>query len=72
MRPSPHTKGLVKIDPKSAMVRNNLGNALARRGRLDEAIAQFRTALEIKPDFEAAREKPRKSFEDAREGSPRQ
>jgi tetratricopeptide (TPR) repeat protein len=30
---------------------NNLGNALLRRGRMDEAIAHYRKALQIKPDY---------------------
>ena len=34
---------------------NNLGSALSARGKLDEAIAQFRKGLEIMPDNAAAR-----------------
>src|SRR5262249_46494360 len=34
--------------------RNNLGNALARKGLLEEAIAEFRQALRIKPNFPEA------------------
>jgi tetratricopeptide (TPR) repeat protein len=30
---------------------NNLGNALLRRGRMDEAIAHYRKALQIKSDY---------------------
>ncbi len=33
---------------------NNLGNALFKMGKMDEAIAQFQKALEIKPDFAEA------------------
>ena len=35
----------------SALVHNNLGNALARKGRLDDAIVQYRTAVELRRDF---------------------
>ncbi len=37
------------------LARNNLGTALARRGRIDEAMAHFRKAVEIKPDYMEAR-----------------
>jgi len=33
---------------------NNLGNALLKMGRVDEAITQYQKALEIKPDFAEA------------------
>ncbi len=39
----------VRIDPQCYVCRNNLGNALVRAGRPDEAIAQFRAALDIQP-----------------------
>ena len=32
----------------------NLGNALAERGHIDEAIADYRKALELKPDYAEA------------------
>ena len=32
-------------------MREGLGTALANRGQFDEAIAHFRKALEIKPDY---------------------
>ncbi len=41
-------------NPDCWMAYNNLGNALAGRGRLDEAIAHYQKALEIKPDYAAA------------------
>jgi Flp pilus assembly protein TadD len=37
-------------NPGSWMAENNLGLALARQGRRQEAMAQFHKALEIKPD----------------------
>ena len=40
----------LEIQPDNALVRNNLGAALANLGQLDEAIVQFQQALEIKHD----------------------
>jgi len=37
-----------------ATAHNSLGSALARRGQIDEAIAHFRKASEIKPDYAEA------------------
>ena len=34
---------------------NNLGAALARAGRLEEAEASFRKAIELAPDHQGAR-----------------
>ena len=36
------------------LAHNNLGNALYRDGRRDEAIAEYRKALDIKPDYAEA------------------
>ncbi|MGP8052597.1 MAG: tetratricopeptide repeat protein [Limisphaerales bacterium] len=33
---------------------NNLGNVLVQKGRVDEAIAHYQTAIQIKPDYEKA------------------
>jgi tetratricopeptide (TPR) repeat protein len=37
--------------PQKARPHNNLGAALSRRGRLQEAIENYQTALRIKPDY---------------------
>ena len=37
----------------------NLGNALAGRGQIDEAIAHYQKALEIKPDYVGGPQQPR-------------
>ncbi len=46
----------VRLDPKNVGARSTWGQVLLDLGRRDQAIAQFRRALEIKPDFEPARE----------------
>ena len=40
----------MEINPNYADAHNNLGNALFQTGHPDEAIAQFKMALEITPD----------------------
>ena len=37
--------------PDDAEARFNLGNALLQKGQMDEAIAQYQQALQIKPDY---------------------
>jgi serine/threonine protein kinase/Flp pilus assembly protein TadD len=44
----------VALRPDSAGVRLNLGNTLARAGRLGEAIVAYRQAIGLKPDFSKA------------------
>jgi tetratricopeptide (TPR) repeat protein len=43
-----------KLLPDDAGAHNNLGSALGRLGRLDEAIASYRRALVLDPDFAEA------------------
>ena len=38
----------------NVIAHNNLGNALLQKGKVDEAIAHFQKALEIKPDYAEA------------------
>ncbi len=49
-KPSPISKGRWKSDPDFAEAHNNLGNALLQKGSVDEAIAHYQKALQIKPD----------------------
>jgi lipoprotein NlpI len=42
------------LRPDSAAAHNNLGNVLSDQGKLDEALAHFRRALELKPDYAEA------------------
>ena len=44
----------VKINPRSWMAHNNLGNALTMEGDLEAAMAHFRRALEIDPAYARA------------------
>jgi tetratricopeptide (TPR) repeat protein len=41
----------LEANPDSAEAHNNLGRALAEKGRLTEAIAHFRKAILLKPDY---------------------
>jgi tetratricopeptide (TPR) repeat protein len=38
-------------NPAAWMAHNNLGNTLCQKGRLDEAIVEFKKCLAIKPDY---------------------
>jgi len=39
---------------KEANFRNNLGNALAAAGRVDEAVGHFKEAVQLQPDYAEA------------------
>ena len=45
----------VAQNPTSWMARNNLGNVLSDKGRIDDALVQFLAALELKPNYTEAR-----------------
>ena len=47
---------MLAIRPNDADVHYNLGVALTNEGQLDEAVEQYRRALEIKPDYTVARQ----------------
>lgn len=44
----------IRVFPENAKARNNLGNVLARQGRLPEAVHQFRLALDARPELAQA------------------
>jgi tetratricopeptide (TPR) repeat protein len=46
----------LRIRPKEASVRNNLGTVLFKQGRIPESIQQFRLAVEANPDYPLARQ----------------
>ena len=46
----------------------NLANALKNQGKLDEAVASYRRALELKPDFAEVLHQPGQCLEGARQG----
>jgi len=41
----------VAVTEKNPMAHNNLGNALYRKGRIDEAIRHYQEAIRLKPDY---------------------
>lgn len=41
----------VEVSPNAALSHSNLGNALMAKGRLKDAIAEFESALRIRPDY---------------------
>ncbi len=46
----------VRLNPKFALAHLNLGVALIRQGRIEEAAKRFRATLELEPDNAKARE----------------
>lgn len=49
-------KKAIRLNPSYAYAYNNLGVALEKLGRLDEAIVNFRKALSLKANFQVARD----------------
>jgi len=45
-----HFQKALQINPESAEIHNNFGNALLQKGRVDEAIAQYQKTLQINPE----------------------
>jgi tetratricopeptide (TPR) repeat protein len=41
----------IRLQPDYAMAHHNLGQALARQGKLEEAIAAYREAIRLEPDY---------------------
>jgi len=52
----------LRIDPGYAEAHNNLGIALARKGRIEDAVVHFREALRIRPDFVGAHNNLKKAL----------
>ena len=48
-------RNVVAKNPDSPTAHNNLGNVLRRNGAFDEAIAQYRRAMDIDPNYQFAR-----------------
>lgn len=46
---------VIAKNPNSASAHSNLGDALMKRGSVDEAIVQFQRSIEIDPDFQFGR-----------------
>jgi len=42
--------GLIRLEPNNANPRNSLGIALRRQGKFSEAIAEYRAAIQLKPE----------------------
>ena len=44
----------VQLDPQAPVIHYDLGNNLARQGRLDQAAASYQQAISLKPEYAAA------------------
>jgi Flp pilus assembly protein TadD len=51
----PQFQEAIRLKPDYAEAYNNLGTALAAKGRLEEAIGRFQEAVRLKPDYAEAR-----------------
>ena len=51
-----HLRIAVEKLPLESLMHRNLGNALVALGRVEEAIVQYKKALEIKPDYAQVRQ----------------
>jgi Flp pilus assembly protein TadD len=49
-----HFETSLKLEPGSPEVHNNLGNALSKLGKNDEAIIEYKKALALRPSFAVA------------------
>ena len=55
MKRLPDYNKILELDPKDAMAYNNRGNAEAGLGNWEKAIADYRTAADLAPNFAFAR-----------------
>ena len=49
-----HFQRAVRLVPGTANFQNNLGDALAAAGRVDEAVVHFKEAVRLQPDYAEA------------------
>ena len=59
-----------KLDPKDASAQNGMGNVLDARGDLDGAIAAYRRAIKLAPDYTAAHHDLAAAFEEKAKAEP--
>ena len=50
-----HYRKAIDINPDFAEAHSNLGNALEKLGKLNDAVASYKKAISIKPDFHSVR-----------------
>jgi len=51
-----HYLEAIRLDPKRADVRNNLGNIYLRQEQISQAVVQYEEALRLDPKFKSAEE----------------
>ncbi|MFO0960019.1 MAG: tetratricopeptide repeat protein [Isosphaeraceae bacterium] len=54
------TREAIRLRPDDSATQYNLGLVLAARGEVEEAIAAFRMAIRLRPEFAEASSKPRR------------